>query len=160
MLQQEDPVGTTAVVTFDTLKPRWKTDPAKCHVNYVPYDSDWEAHFAQTLEGMDEVRAYVKNQGLGFKVPYTHEGRPGNYYPDYLVRVDDGRGPDDLLTVVVEVSGQDKEDKQAKADTAAKVWVPAVNALGTFGRWAYVELKDPLSAQSELRKFLKSLKAK
>ena len=49
------------------------------------------------------------------------------------------------------VSGEDREDKQAKDDTARTMWVPAVNAEATFGRWAFVEIRDPLCAQSTLR---------
>ena len=161
VLQSDDPFGTTSIVSFDTLKRRHKTSADKCHINFVPYDSEWEAHFAQTLEDDDalpEVKAYVKNQNLGFRIPYTHEGRPANYYPDYIVRIDDGHGPDDLLNLIVEISGEALEQKQAKVDTATKVWVPAVNALGTAGRWEYLEIRDPLSAIKELRSFLKSIR--
>jgi uncharacterized protein (DUF433 family) len=105
---------------------------------------------------VDEVKAYVKNQNLGFKIPYTFEGRPGNYYPDYILRVDDGRGMDDLLNLVVEISGQELADKDAKVDTARKLWVPAVNAEGTFGRWDFLEIKDPWDGQNALRGFLAS----
>jgi type III restriction enzyme len=154
VLQPFDTVGTTAGVSFDTSKPRWTTAREKCHINFVPCDSNWEAKFAQCLEEMDEVKAYAKNQNLGFKIPYNFEGRPGNYYPDYLLRVDDGRGMDDLLNLVVEISGQDLQDKEAKVDTARKLWVPAVNADGTFGRWDFLEIKDPWDAQNALRRFL------
>jgi type III restriction enzyme len=160
ILQPYDTLGSSAIVSFDSRRGRFQTDPARCHVNFVVYDSDWERHFAQTLEGMDEVRAYVKNEHLGFKIPYTHERSQRHYYPDYLVRVDDGHGPDDLLTLIVELSGEDLEDKQAKADTARTLWVPAVNAEKRFGRWAYLEIKDPLSAQSELRTFLRGAAAR
>src|SRR5262249_37788208 len=118
ILQPYDTVGTTAGVSFDTSKPRWTTAKDKCHINFVPCDSNWEAKFAQSMEEMEEVRAYAKNQNLGFTVPYTFEGRPGNYYPDYLLRVDDGRGTSDLLNLVVEITGQDFPDKEAKVDTA------------------------------------------
>ena len=103
---------------------------------------------------MDEVKAYVKNQNLGFKIPYTFEGRPGNYYPDYLLRLEDGHGPEDLLNLIVEISGQEKQDKEAKVDTARKLWVPVVNAEGTFGRWAFLEITDPWDAQNTIRRFL------
>jgi type III restriction enzyme len=154
VLQPYDALGSTTGVTFDTTKPRWTTAANKCHVNFVPCDSNWETVFAQTIEEMDEVKAYVKNQNLGFKVPYTYEGRPGNYYPDYILRVDDGHGHDDLLNLVVEISGQELPDKEAKVDTAAKLWVPAVNAEGTFGRWDFLEITDPWNAQTAIRAFL------
>lgn len=154
VLQPYDATGTTAGVSFDTTKPRWTTARDKCHINFVPCDSNWEAKFAQSLEEMDEVWAYVKNQNLGFKIPYTFEGRPGNYYPDYLLRVDDGRGASDLLNLVVEISGQELQDKEAKVETGEKLWVPAVNAERTFGRWGFLEITDPWDAQNTVRQYL------
>jgi type III restriction enzyme len=60
----------------------------------------------------------------------------------------------DLLNLVVEISGQELWDKEAKVDTARKLWVPAVNAEESFGQWAFVEIRDPWDAQTSLRKFL------
>ncbi|HVS34518.1 MAG TPA: DEAD/DEAH box helicase family protein, partial [Gemmataceae bacterium] len=156
VLQPYDTLGTTAHVSFDTTKPTWRTAADKCHVSHVPCDSGWEAKFAQTLEGMPEVKAYVKNQNLWFKIPYTYEGRPGNYYPDYIVRIDDGRGLDDLLNVVVEISGRELGEKEAKAETARTMWVPAVNNEGAFGRWAFLEIRDPWDAEHVIRNWLMS----
>jgi len=47
---------------------------------------------------------------------------------------------DDLLHLLLEVSGQKKKEKDAKVQTARTMWVPAVNNLGTFGRWAFLEI--------------------
>jgi type III restriction enzyme len=146
--------GTTAGVAFDTVKDCWTTDPARCHLNLVPQDSDWETIVCQKLEDMEEVRAYVKNQGIGFRIPYTCDGRPGNYYADLIVRIDDGRGGADLLNLILEVSGQKKKEKAAKVQTAKTMWVPAVNNLGTFGRWSFLEIDgDNLhKTKQEIRK--------
>jgi type III restriction enzyme len=76
--QANDPIGTTTGASFDTVKDCWTTDPARCHFNLVPQDSNWETVVCEKLETMDEVRAYVKNQGIGFRIPYTCEGRAGN----------------------------------------------------------------------------------
>ena len=57
----------------------------------------------------------------------------------------------DLLNLVVEVSGQELAEKEAKVDTATKLWVPAVNAEGTFGRWDFLEITDPWASQSTMR---------
>ena len=62
------------------------------------------------------------------------------------------------LIVVVEILGQDRLEKQAKADTAAKLWVPAVNNEKSFGRWAFLEVRDPWNAQADLRGFIKSFR--
>src|SRR5262249_57198318 len=132
--------GTTAGVSFDTIKDCWTTDPSKSHFNLVPQDSDWETIVCQKLEEMDEVRAYAKNQGIGFRIPYTCDGRPGSYYADLIVKIDDGHGIPDLLNLILEVSGQKKKEKEAKVQTAKTMWVPAVNNLTSFGRWAFLEI--------------------
>ena len=46
----------------------------------------WEQKLAQALEEMPEVAAYVKNQGLGFTIPYTLNGEDKQYYPDFIAR--------------------------------------------------------------------------
>lgn len=158
-LPESDRTGTTAGVAFDTVKGVWKTLDTKCHINLMPEDSGWESGIAEKIERMNEVKAYVKNQGLGFRIPYVFEGRPGNYFPDLIVKVDDGRGDTDLLHLILEVSGQKKTDKDAKVETAKTMWVPAVNNERTYGRWAFLELTNPDTAMNTIRKFLAGLKA-
>jgi len=122
----------------------------------------WEQKLAQTLEDMDEVVSYVKNQGLGFAIPYTYNGEESNYIPDYLVRIRDAPGQE--MTLIIEVTGQRKKDKEAKVSTARNLWVPAVNnhasaSLSTgsgFGRWAFLEIQDPWDAQNLIRAFLRT----
>jgi type III restriction enzyme len=150
ILKPFEPVGSTRWVDFHTAKPTYRT-PEKCQVSHVALDSDWEAKLAQTLGAMDEVASYAKNDRLGFEIPYPIAGEQRRYVPDFLVRVDDGGGPDDLLNLIVEVSGAAREDKQVKVDTARRLWVPAVNRHGGFGRWAFVEVTDPWSAKETIR---------
>ncbi len=151
VLRPYEPVGSTKYVDFDTTKQVYQTEPAKCHVSHVVLDSGWEAKMAQALEEMDEVVCYVKNQSLGLSIPYTLNGEERSYVPDYIVRIDDGHGPGDLLNLIVEVTGEKKKDKEAKAATARTLWVPAVNSHGGFGRWAYLEDFDPWNAQTMIR---------
>jgi type III restriction enzyme len=155
-LQPDDATGTTVGVAFDTIKDCWTSEPTRCHFNLVPQDSDWETIVCQKLEDMDEVRAYAKNQGIGFRIPYTCDGRPGNYYPDLIVKLDDGRGTADLLNLVLEVSGQKKKEKDAKVQTVKTLWVPGVNNLGTFGRWTFLEIdgSNLHKTKQEMRKLL------
>jgi type III restriction enzyme len=139
--------GSTVHVRFDTSKtPLWQTDHRRCHVNWVVCDSDWEAEFCRAAEAHPRVRAYVKNQGLGFEVPYLLGATPKKYLPDFIVRVDDGHGGDDLLNLVVEIKGYRGEDAKDKANTMDAYWVPGVNNLGTFGRWAFAEFKESVYA--------------
>jgi type III restriction enzyme len=157
-LPEADRVGTTSVVAYDTVKTVWTTDPEKCHLNFVPEDSGWETAVVSKLERMDEVKAYVKNQSLGFRIPYVFEGRPGNYFPDLIVKIDDGHGTADLLNLVLEVSGEKKTDKEAKVETAKTMWLPAVNNERAFGRWAFLEVTNPNTAMQTIRKFLSGMK--
>ena len=150
VLAPYEPLGSTAATDFDTIKPVVATDPDRCHVSHVVCDSDWEAKLAQTLEGMPEIRAYVKNQGLGFTIPYTIDGEERSYVPDFIARVDDGYGEDDPLNLILKVSGRPFRDKQVKVATARNLWVPGVNALRAHGRWAFVECIDPLTAEQTI----------
>ena len=102
---------------------------------------------------------YVKNHNLGFTIPYTLNGEEKNYIPDFIACIDDGHGPDDLLNLIVEVTGEKKKDKAAKVATARTLWVPAVNNHGGFGRWAFVEIADPWDAQNLIRGFLRQAQA-
>ncbi len=134
--------GSTAQVHFATSKETFRTDERYCHVNYVVCDSGWEKQFASVIERHPKVRAYVKNQGLGFTVPYRLGGEAHTYLPDFIVLAEDGHGENDLLHLVVEVKGLRREEDKVKQDTMQTYWIPGVNRLGEHGRWAFVELRD------------------
>ena len=159
ILQPYDYIGSTRYVDFDTTRPVYPTHPAKCHISHVVCDTEsWEQKMAQALEDMDEVVHYVKNHNLGFTIPYTLNGEERNYIPDFLVRVRDGS--DDLLNLIIEVTGEKKKDKAAKVSTARNLWMPAVNNHGGFGRWAFLEISDPWNAKNEIRTTLKQMVTK
>ena len=103
------------------------------------YDRDWEAGFAERIEGMGEVISYVKNHSLNFEVPYDYKGDTRKYRPDYIVRVTNGDG---VINLVVEIKGARDDSDAAKADTMRKARVPAVNAAKEFGRWDFLEFTD------------------
>ena len=163
ILRPYDTVGSTRFVDFDTVRPVYITDLGKCHISHVVADTDsWEQKMAQVLEDMPEVVSYVKNQNLGFWIPYAWNGEEKNYQPDFVVRLRDG-GADaagasdaDLLNVIVEVSGEPRPDKAAKTAAARDLWVPAVNNHGGFGRWAFIEITDPWDAANTIRGYIAS----
>jgi len=159
ILAPYDAIGSAAHVDFSTGRPTWPTRPDKSCVSHVVADTGtWEQKVAESLEDMDEVLAYVKNDHLGLKIPYTLAGTRKGYLPDFLVRYDDGRGAEDPLHLLIEVSGEKDEEKEAKTSTAKSLWIPAVNHLGTLGRWAFYEVRDPWSCQKELRNYVSSLR--
>jgi type III restriction enzyme len=154
-----DSTGNCRHVDFATVKYAWPTRADKSPLSHAVCDTrDWEEKVAESLEGMTEILSYVKNERLGFEIPYELGGQRKAYRPDFLVRYDDGRGAADPLHLVLEVSGQRLDEKEAKVATARDQWVPAVNNAGTWGRWAFYEIRDPWGCQKELRNYVLSLR--
>jgi type III restriction enzyme len=114
-------------------------------------DSNWEAACAQALEEMPEVCRYVRNEKLGFEVPYVDGFEEHHYRPDFIAVLDDGHGADDPLHLVMEVKGQRKAGDDAKHDTMRRLWVPAINATGRFGRWGFLRVDGPYGVAQEIR---------
>lgn len=159
ILKPYDPMGSTRYVDFSTARPVYVTNPNKCHISHVVADTNsWEQKMAQVLEDMDEVVCYVKNQGLGFLIPYTLNGQQKNYMPDFITRINDGQS--DLLNLIVEVSGEARPDKAAKVSTTQNIWIPAINQHGGFGRWNFIEITDPWDAENTIRAFINSIRSK
>ena len=73
------------------------------------------------------------------------------YRPDFIVLVDDGRGDQDLLHLVVEIKGYRREDAKEKRSTMETYWVPGVNNLGGFGRWAFAEFTEIYQIESDFK---------
>jgi len=91
----------------------------------------------------------VKNHNLGFEVPYQYGSQARTYLPDFIVLVDDGHGEDDLLHLVVEIKGYRREDAKEKKATMETYWVPGVNNLRGYGRWAFAEFTEAYLIESD-----------
>jgi type III restriction enzyme len=157
VLDAYNPVGSTSHVRFSTSRTyRWKTDPARCHVNWVVLDSGWEAEFCRVAESHPRVRAYVKNHNLGLEVPYRYGSEMRRYLPDFIVLLDDGHGDGDPLHLVVEIKGYRREDAKEKKSTMDAYWVPGVNNVGSLGRWAFAELTEIYQIESDFEAKLES----
>lgn len=153
MLRRFDDEGSTTGVRFVTRKA---VIPAtKSPVSHVVLDgrggNTWEEHIAAVLEDDGRVAAFVKNDHLGFEVPYVHQGRSHAYIPDFLALLH----PDDdglRRTLIIEVSGGQKSPgpTKAKADTARDQWCTAVNNHGGWGRWGYFELTTMIDARRQV----------
>ncbi|MEI7989844.1 MAG: DEAD/DEAH box helicase family protein, partial [Chloroflexota bacterium] len=156
ILRPYDTLGSTRYVDYDTTRPVYATRADKCHISHVVADTgSWEQKMAQALEEMPEVIRYVKNHNLGFTIPYTLSGEEKNYIPDFIACIDDGNGMNNLLNLLVEVSGENRKDKAAKVATARTLWVPAVNHHSGFGRWDFIEITDPWDAENSIRAMIK-----
>lgn len=148
VLSPYNPSGSTIHVNFNTSKKsRWQTDARRCHINWVILDSDWEAEFCRVAEAHPRVKAYVKNHNLGFEVPYRYGSEKRIYLPDFIVLVDDGQ--EDPLHLVVEIKGYRREDAKEKKATMETYWVPGVNNLKKYGRWAFAEFTEVYRIESD-----------
>ena len=152
MLDPYNPVGSTRFVGFNTSRPnRWETSSKHCHINWAVLDSEWEGEFCRVAESHPKVLAYVKNQGLGLEVPYLYGSETRKYLPDFIVLVDDGHGRSDPLCLIVEIKGYRAEDAKEKKSTMDTYWVPGVNHLGTYGRWAFAEFTEIYEIESDFK---------
>ena len=163
------PTGSTHAINFATTAPvfvhpsqfqterrlRLETRSDKCHINWAVCDSNWEIQFCKILENHPRVLSYVKNQGLGLEVPYKMEESLKIYVPDFVMVIDDGKGREDPIYVVAETKGYRREAAVAKATTMNSYWVPGVNNLGHFGRWAFIEIKSADTMEETLQEFMR-----
>jgi len=150
VLDPYNPTGSTRHVNFTTSKTnRWETNADLCHVNWAILDSGWEAEFCRVVESHPKVRAYVKNHNLGLEGPYRYGSQTRKYIPDFIVLVDDGHGENDPLHLIVEIKGYRGEDAKDKKSTMETYWVPGVNNLGNYGRWAFAEFTDVYQIESD-----------
>jgi type III restriction enzyme len=100
----------------------------RSHINMCVYDSRWEANESIELDRNKNVRAWVKNDHIGFEITYSFKGIIHKFRPDYLVRLTKGK------TLILEVKGQDDQQQQTKREFLSE-WVRAVNGHGGFGEW-------------------------
>lgn len=127
--------GSTLYVDFHTTKPIYPV--TKCHLNAMVADTkNWEQSAAFLLDSHPGVKKWVKNDRLGFFIPYRHKGLPARYVPDFIVETDSA------LDVIVEIKGQLSDDADIKAK-AAQRWINGVNRLGQYGTWHYLLVTDP-----------------
>lgn len=134
--------SSTKYVNGNTVKDVYPTQ--KSHVNYVVMDSDWEGICAKTLEEIETVECYVKNQFLGFAIPYTKDGKDRQYFTDFIARVKSKDGT--IKNIMIEISGMSK-DKAEKKWFVENRWIPAVNALKEkyeYPEWHFIEIANDI----------------
>ena len=152
LLDPYNPSGSTRYVRFNTSRSNlWETSAKHCHINWVVLDSEWEGEFCRVAESNPKVLAYVKNHNMGFEVPYRYGSETRHYLPDFIVLVDDGHGIEDPLHLVVEIKGYRREDAKEKKATMDTYWIPGVNNLGGFGRWAFAEFTEVYQIESDFK---------
>lgn len=134
--------SSTKYVNGNTVKDVYETK--KSHVNYVVMDSDWEGICAKTLEEIDTVECYVKNQFLGFTIPYNKDGKDKQYFTDFIARVKSKDGT--IKNLMIEISGMSK-DKAEKKWFVENRWIPAVNSVKDkygYPEWHFIEIANDI----------------
>lgn len=134
--------GSTKYVNGNTTKEVYAT--RKSHVNFVVMDSGWEGIAAKTLEELPQVIKYVKNQFLGFAIPYVREGKDRQYFTDFIAQCKCKDGS--IKNLMIEISGFNK-DKAEKKWFVENRWIPAVNSLcGKYGypKWHFIEIANDI----------------
>jgi type III restriction enzyme len=134
MLEKNRTDGSTAEVDFWTS--REVREVVRSHVNFVVADTkQWEQSATYLIDTHAGVAAFVKNAGLGFAIPYFHNGQPHDYEPDFIVRLSGENG----RYLILETKGYDPlaEIKEQ----AAKRWTAAVNANGQHGKWNFAMVR-------------------
>ncbi len=134
--------SSTKYVNGSTTKEVYFTE--KSHVNAVVMDSGWEGICAKTLEEIEAVHCYVKNNFLGFAIPYTKDGKERQYFPDFILQLRRRNGT--VKNLIVEISGM-SNDKAEKTWYVLQRWLPAVNALKEkyqYPEWDFVEIANDI----------------
>lgn len=62
----------------------------------------------------------------------------------------------DFLNLIVEIRGFRGEDAKEKANTIRTCWVPGVNNLGKFGRWAFAGFRSVFDIAAAFDKLIQS----
>jgi type III restriction enzyme len=124
----------------EDMREWWTTRPnfvtKKSQINRCVFDSTWESGKAYALDNNPAVKAWAKNDHLGFSVSYMYGGTVRRYVPDFLVKLTNGK------TLIFEVKGVEFEQDRVKK-AALLDWVKAVNGVKVFGEWACEELREP-----------------
>jgi type III restriction enzyme len=107
--------------------------PKKSVFNRVIGDSHFELEFAAFLEQCSDVVAYAKNYlAVHFKLDYVNaDGNISNYYPDFIVRLKNGR------VVIVETKGQEDLDVPPKM-ARLRQWCKDVNRVQSQAQYDFV----------------------
>jgi len=146
IFDKEMPIKSTGnMVTWYTSRPCEITK--KSHISHVVYDSAWEASESFELDNNDAVVSWAKNDHLGFVISYLYKGVIHSFYPDFLIKLSNGK------MLVLEVKGLDDEKNRTKR-AALKEWIDAVNSDGRFGKWEWDVSFRPSDIKDILKRHL------
>lgn len=121
----------------------------KSHINMCTYESTWEANEAYELDHNPNVKAWVKNDHLGFEIFYVFKGEVRKYRPDFIIHLENG------AHLILEVKGQEREVDKTKRGFLDE-WVKAVNQHGDFGMWRWDVSRTPSDVKDIIEKAMRT----
>ena len=139
--------STSDMRPWHTKKPAEYT--VKSHINMAVYDSTWEIGTGQELERNRNVTSWVKNDHIGFVIRYMYNGTLHSYYPDLLIRLENG------VTLVLEIKGKD-DDQNREKRRYLEEWVDVVNEDGGYSTWTWDVAFHPSEVRGIIAKHAKS----
>jgi len=128
--------------------------PKKSVFNRIIGDSGFELEFAAFLERCPDVKSFAKNYlAVNFRLDYVKaDGDLSNFYPDFLVRLTDGR------VVIAETKGLEDVDVKPKM-LRLKQWCNDATASGNGTAYDFVYVDEKSFAKHALRSFEDVIKA-
>lgn len=151
IFESHRPDGSTKFVDRTTKKPIYPVK--KSHLNAIIADTPrFEQSAAFELDGNPHVISFVKNTGLGFRIPYWIGEEEHDYEPDFIVRILKKDGS--ILNLILETKGYDRNQDVETKTAAAHRWVNAVNRYGKKEIWDYCLVKDISTINTEIEKRL------
>ena len=150
---EQDPAAgrwsDTGSVAYTTAR-RLARDARRSELNRAPCDSAPELAVAAALDRSPGVSAWVRNDRLGWSIPYlAPDGTARRYEPDFVARLEGG------AHLVVEFKGRPDADSRAKRRTVENWWIPALGNSDDpecSGVWRFCELTDPESVAADLER--------
>lgn len=111
--------------------------PKKSVFNRIIGDSELELRFASFLEDCSDVLSYAKNYlAVHFKLDYVNsDGDISNYYPDFLVKLQDKQ------VVMVETKGREELDVPLKM-ARLRQWCEDINAMQSDVTYDFVYVDE------------------
>lgn len=147
IFDKEVPIKSTSkMMTWYTSKPCEIIN--RSHISHVVFDSSWEASEAFELDRNKDVVSWAKNDHLGFVINYVYRGVIHKFYPDFLVKLSNGK------MLVLEVKGRDDQQNKTKREYLDE-WIKAVNSDRRFGEWCWdvsfrtSDIKDKIKKHSD-----------
>lgn len=147
LLSSDQPRLSTANMDMWATQRR-AIEITKSHINLAVCDSRWEELTVEELEQNSHVVSWVKNDHVGFFISYNDQGTIRQYYPDFLIKLDNS------VTLILEVKGLTKKSAiTALKKKGLEDWIDAVNDDGHFGVWRSDIVYDPSHVAKIIKRY-------